>query len=338
MRVKTRWYVLMAVVLLASVLVFSSIGLAAGPDPKKVSAVLKAGGGAVGGIGYMVMTGMAKVVKSVYPRIDITVVPGGWVGNLFRTNRGELDIASTTTAMCALAEAHKPPFDKPLPKIRALYSTQDKLYYFLIIRKEVPVNSLGELFEKKLPVRLCVIQKGTTTELMWRNVFESQGVTWDDISSKWGGKMNFVAWGDAVNLVKDGHADGILSVGVKKIGWAMDLTNARAMKILRWDERFLKLMSERFGFGRGTIPANTYPGIDYDVLCPTDSGEVIVNADVPDMVVEAILTALADHAGEYSKHHAALANFTTEGMAKTLKLPLHPAALRFYKSRGIPTP
>jgi uncharacterized protein len=318
-------------------LMVSSASMATGADPKKVSAILKAGGGAVGGIGYMVMTGMSKVVRGVYPRIDITVVPGGWVGNLPRVNSGEMDIGSTTTAMCSLAAAKRAPFDKPLPNIRSLYSTQDRLYYFAIVRKDIPVDSLGELFAKKPAIRLCTIQKGTTTELMWRNVFESQGVKWADIS-KWGGKINFVAWGDAVNLVKDGHADGILAVGVKKLGWAMDLVNAREMKILKWDDNLLAMLNKKFGFGQNAIPANTYPGITEAAVCPTDSGSVIVNAKVPDKVVEALLTALADKDKEYQGHHKALVNFKAEGMTTALQLPLHPAAEKFYKSRNIPLP
>jgi len=285
----------------------------------------------------MVMTGMSKVVRGVYPKIDITVVPGGWVGNLFRVNSGEMDIGSTTTAMCSLAAAKRAPFDKPLPNIRSLYSTQDRLYYFAIVRKDLPVDSLRELFEKKPAIRLCTIQKGTTTELMWRNVFTSQGVEWEDVS-KWGGKINFVAWGDGVSLVKDGHADGILAVGVQKIGWAMDLVNAREMKILKWDDDLLAMLNKKFGFGQDAIPANTYPGITEAVVCPTDSGSVIVNANVSDTVVEAILTALADKAKEYQGHHKALANFEAAGMTKALQLPLHPAAEKFYKSRNIPLP
>jgi TRAP transporter TAXI family solute receptor len=331
-----RWAVISVCVFVLAFMVFSTTR-AAGPDPKKVSAVLKAGGGAVGGIGYMVMTGMSKVVRGVYPKIDTTVVPGGWVGNLFRVNTGEMDIGSTTTAMCALAAAKRAPFDKPLPNIKSLYSTQDRLYYFAIVRKDAPVNSLRELFDKKPAIRLCTIQKGTTTELMWRNVFESQGVKWADVN-KWGGKINFVAWGDGVSLVKDGHADGILAVGVKKIGWAMDLVNAREMKILKWDDDLLGMLNKKFGFSQGAIPANTYPGITEDAVCPTDSGSVIVNAKVSDTVVEAILTALADNDKDYQQHHKALVNFKAEGMAKTLQLPLHPAAEKFYKNRNIPTP
>jgi len=324
------------VLFFAITLVFSSATLAAGPS-KNTSAVLKAGGGAVGGVGFMVMAGMSKIVKDDYKRMEFTVVPGGWVGNLPRTNTGEMDLASTTVAMCALASAQKAPFPDPLPNIRALYSTQDLLQYFAIVTKEVPVDSLRDLFDKKPAIKLCTINKGTTTEMMWRNVFESQGASWEAVE-KWGGKMNFVAWGDAVNLVKDGHADGILAVGAASIGWALDLTNSRAMKILKWDDEMLGMLNKQFGFGKGIIPGKTYPGIDNDIVCPADAGEIIVNAKVSDDVVTAILTALADNADKYAKYHKGLADFTAKGMAKSLQLPLHPAALKFYKSRGIETP
>ena len=325
-----------AAFLLVSV-AFCAGTLAAGPDPAKVTDVLKGGGGAVGGIGFMVLTGMSKVVKDVYPKLDITVVPGGWVGNLYRVQSGELDIGSTTTAMCALAEAKTDPFEKPVPDVKALYCTQDKLYYFLIVKKEAPFDSLREMFEKKPPVRLCTLNKGTTTELMWRNVFASQGVAWEDLS-KWGGKVNFVAWADAVNLIKDGHADGILAVGTQQMGPMMELSHARDMKIAKWDQELLDGLHKRFGFGTGTIPANTYPKITEAVVCPTDSGEIIVRSSVSDTTVEAILTALADNAKQYASYHAALADFTAEGMAASLKLPLHPTAEKFYKSRNIPIP
>lgn len=310
-------------------------GMAAGPDPQKVSAVLTAGGGAVGGIGFMTMTGLSKIVRESYPKIDISVIPGGWVGNLFRVDSGGMDIGSTTTAMCALAAQKSAPFDKPLPDVRSLYSTQDKYFYFALVTAETPFNSLKEAIEKKAPLKLCTIQKGTATELMWRALFESQQVSWETLES-WGGKINFVAWSDAVNLVKDGHADGILAVGSDQTGWVMELVTSRKMKILKWDEELLQIMNQKFGFERGTIPANSYTGITEAHVCPTDAGAVVINANISDEVVEAILTALAEREAEYRSYHNALSDFTAQGMAKGLQLPFHPAALKFYKDRNIP--
>lgn len=304
------------------------------PDPKKVSAVLKAGGGTVGGVGFVMMTGMSKVVKDAYPRIDITVVPGGWVGNIPRTDKGELDIAHTTIAAASLAKLVKPPFEKAPPNVRSIYATQERLFYAAFVRKDFPADTLEEMFKKKIPAKLCTLARGNLTELMWQQFFLHYNTTWEDVSAKLGGKMNFIAWADGVNLIKDGHADGILSVGTERIGWAIELTTSRRMKILKFTDADLKYMNETFGFGRGTIPANTYTGITENIVCPTDSGMTIINNKIDDVLVEAILTALWEGSDKYSKHHADLVNFKANGMCKGMPLPLHQAAEKFYKEKG----
>lgn len=320
-------------IVLSVTLAFIGTSFAAGPS-KKTSAVLKAGGGAVGGVGFVVMIGMSQIAKGMFPRIDISVVPGGWVGNLPRTDKGELDIGSTAISVANLAAAVKGPYKEPLKNIRSFYAMQDSLYYAAFVRKDFPADSLDEVFAKKIPARFCTLYPGSVTELGWRNLFLSHGYSWDDVSKKLGGKMNFVSWPDAVNLVKDGHADGILSVGMRKIGWALDLTTSREMKILKFSEAELKFMNKKFGFGRGYIPANTYTGITKESLVPTDSGMAIINKNVPDNVVEAILTAMWEGADKYAAHHTALSTFKAEGMCKGMPLPFHKAAEKFYKERG----
>jgi uncharacterized protein len=334
---KNLWTRRLLVVCLAAGLVFAFTGFsaAADPDPKKVSAVLKSGGGTVGGVGFVMMTGMSKVVKDAYPRLDITVVPGGWVGNIPRVDKGELDLAHTTVAASSMAKMVKnPPYDKPMPNAKSIFSTQEKLFYMAFVRKDFPVDTMEDLFKKKVPARLCTLALGNLTELMWRNFFLHYNTTWEDVSSKMGGKMNFVAWADAVNLVKDGHADGILAVGTEKIGWAMELTASRPMKILKFSESDLNFMSNTFGFGRDKIPANTYTGITEDVVLPFESGATIASSKLDDQAVQAILAALWNNADKYSKFHAALSNFKAEGMCKNLPLPLHKAAEKFYREKG----
>jgi len=328
---------LILILMVSLVLSFAGISTAADPDPKKVSAVLKAGGGTVGGVGYVMMTGMSKVVKDAYPRLDISVVPGGWVGNIPRVDKGELDIAHTTVAAASMAKMVKnPPFDKALPNAKSIFSTQEKLYYMAFVRKDFPANTLEDIFKKKIPARLCTLALGNLTELMWRHFFLHYKTTWEDVSSKLGGKMNFVAWADAVNLVKDGHADGILAVGTEKIGWAMELTASRPMKILKFTDSDLAFMSKEFGFGKDRIPANTYTGITEDILAPVESGMTIVNTRLEDQLVEAVLAALWNGAEKFSKFHAALGSFKAAGMCKGMPLPLHKAAEKFYKAKGCP--
>lgn len=306
------------------------------PDPK-TSAVLNAAGASPGGVGFVLLTGISKFVKQSFPRVEITVVPGGFVGNLMRVNKGEMDMAATTTSLALMAENKEPPYDKEdVSHVRSLFSTQNPFNFFAIVRKDLEANTLKELFEKKLPVKLCTLNKGTAAELVWRNVFLSQGVSWEDVSDKWGGSVSFVTWADAVNLVKDGHADGILAVGASKIGWAMDLSHARDVKILKWDEDLFELVRDRFGLLTGKIAKGSYHGIDEDIVVPYTPCEVIIRESIPDDVVTAILTAMYEHADDYAKYHTSFADFVKENMATGIKLPLHPAAKKFFESHDIP--
>lgn len=298
-----------------------------------IRAVLRAGGGAVGGAGFVMLTGVSKIVGNEYPKISITVVPGGWVGNISRVNSGELDLASTANTLCGLAENGIAPLNKPIPNVRSLFSVQDTMYYFMYARKDFPADSVEELIAKKMPARICTLSPGSVTEMQFKNALAARNVTWDDIK-QWGGKVNFVKWGDAVSLIKDGHADIICAAALGKAGWAMELATVRDMKVLKWSPELLEAINKKTGTKTASMPGGLYKGIDYAVDCPASSGEIIINAKVSDEVAYAMVKAMAEGAEEYRNHHAAFRNFTAEGMATGLFLPLHPGAAKYYKEMG----
>lgn len=308
--------------------------LAAQVDPTKVSAVLKVGGGTVGGIGYVEMTGLAKVVGDAYPKVRITVVPGGWIGNIPRTNKGELDLGSTTAIMTQLAVKKRGAFNEDYPNVRGLMRAQDQYWFVAVVRKDFPAETVGEIVRKKIPARLCTLAKGNATEWIWLTAFEEMGASWDDLP-KWGGKMNHVAWADGVNLVKDGHADGILAVVFGKIGWMTELATARDVKFLQWDKEVKDLLVQRYGFTDGVMPAGLFRGQEKAVPAPTDGGVVVVRADLKPDVVYTITKAVAENGEKFKTFHAALVNFTSEGMPKDVGgFPLHEGAAMYYKERG----
>ena len=298
-----------------------------------VSAVLRAGGGAVGGAGFVMLTGVAKIVGDDYKKISITVVPGGWVGNIARVNSGELDLASTANTLCQKAENGEKPLDEPVPNVRSLFNVQDTMYYFMFARKDYPADSVEEIINKKMSARICTLSPGSVTEMQFRSALASQGVSWDDIKA-WGGEVNFVKWGDAVNLVKDGHADIICAAALGKAGWAMELATVRDMKVLEWSPELLEAINKNTGTRTEVMPAGLYEGIDYERKCPASSGEIIINAMVPEEVAYAIVKAMADNQDQYREHHAAFKTFTAAGMAQGMYLPVHPGAAKYYKERG----
>lgn len=307
---------------------------AAAIDPTKVRATLRAGGGTVGGIGYVEMTGFAKTVGDTYPGIKISVVPGGWIGNIPRTNKGELDLASTTLIMTALAVQKKGAFKEDYPNVRSIMNVQDEYQYVAVVRKDFAATTVSDIVNHRMPARLTTLAKGNATEWIWRTAFEEMGGSWEKLAD-WGGSMSHVTWADGVNLVKDGHADGILAVVTGRIGWMVDLTTMRDMKFLKWDQDLLDQLSKKYGFVQGTLPAGTFRGQNGPIKAPTDGGAFIARADLPKEVVYASLKAVAEHTNKFKTFHAALANFKPQAMAQNLRsFPLHEGARMLYEEKG----
>lgn len=303
-------------------------------DPSKVAATLRAGGGTVGGIGYVQITGFAKTVGDVYPNIKINVVPGGWIGNIPRTNKGELDLASTTRIMTKLAVARQGAFTQDYPNVRAIMNVQDQYQFIAVVRREVKAETVAEIVREKMPLRLTTLAKGNATEWIWRTAFEEMGGNWDKLT-EWGGKMSHVAWADGVNLIKDGHADGILAVVTGRIGWLVELSTVRDVKFLKWDQDLLDHFSKKYGFVQATLPANEFRGQPEPIKAPSDGGVFVARADLPADVVYASLKAVSENSEKFKTFHAALADFKAGGMAEHLGgFPLHEGAKALYREKG----
>ena len=309
-------------------------GAADAMDLGKAAGALRAGGGTVGGIGYVEMTGFAKTVGDSFPNIRISVVPGGWIGNVPRTNKGELDLASTTRIMTKLAVEKKGAFTEDYPNVRAVMNVQDEYQFIAVVRKDVPAQTVADIVRNKMPLKLTTLAKGNATEWIWRTAFEEMGGSWDKLGD-WGGKMSHVAWADGVNLIKDGHADGILAVVTGKIGWLVELTTVRDMKFLPWDQDLLDHLSKKYGFVQATLPAGEFKGQTEPVKAPTDGGVVIARAGLPNDVVYASLKAVAENSEKFKTFHPALAPFKPQAMAEHIGgFPLHEGARMFYRDKG----
>ncbi|MGQ9696125.1 MAG: hypothetical protein ACUVWV_15430 [Thermodesulfobacteriota bacterium] len=76
-----------------------------------------------------------------------------------------------------------------------------------------------------------MIPKEAITEWVWRKLLEFTGITVKDIEA-WRGKVTYTNFSDMVNLMKDGHLDGMLGMGMAKAGWLDELTNSRAIQFV----------------------------------------------------------------------------------------------------------
>jgi hypothetical protein len=304
------------------------------PKPTQVS--LTTAGGTPGGTGFAIMSATMSTTSAHYPEVGYTIVPGGWVGNIPRVDRGELDLAHTTVVASTLATKQIGPFEgKDYPQnVRGVFVDQIEIYYYIVARADFPYDTIEEVAEAKYPIKLTNQPKGTFGGWLWDTILKEVGLDEDSLKSL-GGSLTRVAWSDAASLLRDGHVDAILAVSGKKVGWLEEITALKDVKYVGVSEELADKISKEYGLQKVTIPAGTLPKQDKPLIGFKDTGIIIANKNVPDDVVYKVVMAVAKNPEEFKSKHAMLETFKPgKSMFELSPFPLHPGAEKAYKDLG----
>jgi len=87
-----------------------------------------------------------------------------------------------------------------------------------------------------------------------------------------------------------------------------------------------------------TIPANTAPGVEGDTTMMTYDSYLVATDKLPADTVHKVLSALWDRNAELVGTHRNLAGFTRDKAVTMAVVPYHPAAIAFFKEKGVWTP
>lgn len=129
------------------------------------------------------------------------------------------------------------------------------------------------------------------------------------------------------------------------LGNAMIRDTATAMKI-RFIDMHASAQASGFYekypyFGPTRIPAGTYPNVDVDTETFGTGTLMIANKDVPAGTVHRILTAMFSEDGKkflLSSAGKVSAQMTRENAFRTMTIPLHAGALKFWQEQGVTIP
>ncbi|WP_313025884.1 TAXI family TRAP transporter solute-binding subunit [Pseudomonas lopnurensis] len=146
----------------------------------------------------------------------------------------------------------------------------------------------------------------------------------------------YLSFREGADALVDGNADVVvISVGmpsgnIQEIGATHDIHLANIEEGMRTE-----LVKKVPYFEKFTIPAGTYPTIDYDVETLSVSTYLAVDRNMSESeVYEICKTLFKDRFKEFKRSHASLANIPLEDYPKSI-VPLHPGAERFYREMGL---
>jgi TRAP transporter TAXI family solute receptor len=288
-------------------------------------------GGPAGGAWYGLAGSIAEQIKTAFPDVLVTVIPGGGVGNPTLVETGKAQLGLTVAHLYQSARLGTDPYETvPAKHIRAVAEVGTSDMGLFLVKKSVPVNSIKELKEKKYPLRLTTTSKASTPALAAERLLNEYGITFAELQS-WGGSVTFTSYADAVTLISDGHADAIIAPVVPAV---VELTTKTAMKWLDPEESVVEKMAEKYGYAKNFIPKGKFVWAEKDGWTIGEPNVIIVRDDVPENVVYGIVKIICENPGivqDWGTHHAL---FDPKNAWRNVGGPLHPGAERYFREKG----
>ena len=268
---------------------------------------------------------------------NVNVKSGGALGNLILIGRKKADFGHSSSGLAFAAKQGVEPFKQPIDTLRGLAKVMESSFQLLLL-ENVPVNSLAEVKQRKYPLKIAVGPKGRELELLSRRILAANGITYEDIRS-WGGRVEFVAIGDASALIRDGHLDGVTMLSGLPYAPIVEINAARRMKLLPLGDKTISILHDKYGYIASEIPAGTYEGIDTPVK--TVAGGVILLTNDALSEDNAYLLTKALCSDRARTRLAALSNSirtyltSAQACASGVGIPLHRGAEKYFREIGV---
>lgn len=270
--------------------------------------------------------------------VDLTTESPGAVGAPIVIENAQADIIMSNAGPAKWSKETGILGKEATPSVRAIAGGLGHDFLNVLFTKEfvdkTGIITVEELVEKKYPVRIAIKKTGTLGNLATVKLFESLGVTFDDIKS-WGGSVDFLG-GDAIKIyIQDGKAD--ITVDHVAAGQAntTELCMTKDMFFPQLSDETLAKLVEN-GFDYIEIEANTWNKQTEVIKSVGTQQIVLVHKDLPEEVAYDLTKALVENKDELASQIASLSHFNPEvaGTIEQTGVELHPGAEKYFKEQG----
>lgn len=252
---------------------------------------------------------------------------GGSVFNINAVMSGDMDIGFAQSDTQYYALKGMGPFkDKPLPKLRALFSVYPELFT-LVVRQDANIKSFADLKGKRMNIGDPGSGTRATTEL----VMTATGLKKEDF--RLATELKFVEMApalcdnkiDAFTFVA-GHPNAIFQEAATSCASSIATVSGPGID---------KLVKENPFYAKASVPGKMYKGTDNAQPTFGVLATIVASADLPEQTAYIITKALFDNFEDFKKLHPAVANITKEQMLEGNTVPFHPGALKYFKEKGL---
>ncbi len=284
-----------------------------------------------GGVWDMIGAGLAEAIMRSNKGSSVTVIPGGGVSDVPVVSQKEAELGLTHSVIAVAGVKGIDPFDTEYPNIKGVVSLYPSQLQF-IVNPKLGIDSISEIKEKKVPIKIAVGDPGSTGELATKRVLEGYGITYQDIES-WGGKVHYKDMGEATSMYGDDIIDAFTLLTLAPNGPLQELATNKQVKMLPVDEAVIEKMGEEYGYARDVVPQSAYNFLDKDLPTIGSQTILITNDERSEQEIYQVTKGLVENLDYIRSIHNNLKDLTPEKMVLT-GVELHPGAEKYYKEIG----
>lgn len=320
-------------VLLVTLLAFAAAPAFAAPTPKAGwPSQLKFMAGPPGGNWFALGSAFADAwSKNV---IQTTSTSGGGVSNIINADAKKGDFGFSVTSLLGAAIKGEQDFLGRSTKNSVILANLYSQYTYFIVRKDFAekhkITKLGDIFDKKIPVRMATLKPGTASEFVVKSLFmKGFGITYKDIK-KMGGSMEFASYDGGADLLADNHLD-LFAFSVGRVASVvMNIESNTDIVILPINDSALKALSDAYGTTTFTIKPGIYKSVKKPVQTVGDYTCIVVRKDLPDDLVYELCKSLWTNKENLAKAVKDIGELEPK-TAIAAGVPTHPGAVKFWK-------
>ena len=283
--------------------------------------------GGTTGVYYPLGVGLSQIYTKAIPNAKVSVQATAASADnliLLQAGRGEIGFTLGDALSAAWAGNTEAGFKTPLRKLRAVAGIY-RNFIQVVASADSGIKTLADLKGK----RISVGAPKSGTELNARAILKAGGLSYKDFY-----RVEYLPFGESVELMKNRQLDVTLQSAGLGVASLRDLATAVKVVVVAVPPDVIKKVGDP-AYQSAVIPARTYQGQDQDVPTASIQNFLVTHEGVPDDVVYRMTKALFENLNQLVASHVAAKEISRDNAIKSLPVPLHPGAARYYREVGL---